>query len=287
MLTFTPDRPVQTPTPAATLLLLRTTVDASDIEVFCVRRHNKSAFLGGAVVFPGGKLDPDDSALDWRAVSNGVHARAAALAAPPPPLAWAVCACRESLEEAALLPCCNPLDDGAVRAVQQALAEGASLHEWLQRGAMMMDTASLHPFARWVTPEAEQRRFDAVFFLAAAPTRQLGHHDQRETTAGQWVTPTHLIGEHARGACFLAPPTLRALELLSAVRSVDAALALADQQSLAPICPKVISFDPLTLVLPGDSQHPIAEARVAGPTRFIMRDGNLYSSADPNRPPQA
>jgi 8-oxo-dGTP pyrophosphatase MutT (NUDIX family) len=49
------------PRPAATVVLLR---DADEgLEVLMIRRHAQSDVLGGAYVFPGGKLDPADSEI--------------------------------------------------------------------------------------------------------------------------------------------------------------------------------------------------------------------------------
>jgi 8-oxo-dGTP pyrophosphatase MutT (NUDIX family) len=45
---------------AATLLLLRDT--AAGFEVLMITRHAETVFAGGAAVFPGGRLDPEDAA---------------------------------------------------------------------------------------------------------------------------------------------------------------------------------------------------------------------------------
>ena len=60
---MTEDKPVPSPAvPAATILLLR---DATDgLEVFMVVRHHQIDFASGALVFPGGKADPQDFAED-------------------------------------------------------------------------------------------------------------------------------------------------------------------------------------------------------------------------------
>jgi 8-oxo-dGTP pyrophosphatase MutT (NUDIX family) len=88
---------------AATLVVVRDAAGGG-AEVFCVERQ-RVGFLGGAVVFPGGKLDPADLDVGWRAIASPpVH--------PAPPWArdeatvWglAIAACREALEEAAILP---------------------------------------------------------------------------------------------------------------------------------------------------------------------------------------
>ena len=56
MLNFDKDREPVTPKDAATLLVLRDAAGGG-VEIFCVRRHAKSAFMGGVVVFPGGDYE--------------------------------------------------------------------------------------------------------------------------------------------------------------------------------------------------------------------------------------
>ena len=53
------------PRPAATVVMLRDTVDG--MEVFLLKRHGLSDVLGGAYVFPGGKVDASDAQLDMQA----------------------------------------------------------------------------------------------------------------------------------------------------------------------------------------------------------------------------
>jgi hypothetical protein len=93
-----------------------------------------------------------------------------------------------------------------------------------------------------------------------------------------WARPADVLARSARGDIFLAPPTTRTLELLADVPSVAAALALAAEQSLLPICPLFVpdARAPF-LALPGDPQHPVRERRVAGPTRFVLRGARFVS----------
>ena len=55
---MTADAFVADPRPAATVVLLRDS--AHGPEVFLVRRHESTAFMGGAHVFPGGRVDAAD-----------------------------------------------------------------------------------------------------------------------------------------------------------------------------------------------------------------------------------
>ena len=54
--------PTAPPRDAATVVILRD--GAQGLEVFLVKRHGLSDVLGGAYVFPGGKLDAADCAPD-------------------------------------------------------------------------------------------------------------------------------------------------------------------------------------------------------------------------------
>ena len=50
-----------TPRDAATIIMLRD--GAAGLEVFLLKRHSASEVLGGAYVFPGGKVDAADSTI--------------------------------------------------------------------------------------------------------------------------------------------------------------------------------------------------------------------------------
>lgn len=277
MLKLDKDREPVPPKDAATLLVLRD-ADGGGIEIFCVRRHAKSAFMGGVVVFPGGKLDAADGSDALRDRSDGAHARAMIFAEDEAHAhALAICACRESLEEAAILPATPSPNAERAEALRKTLEADADFSALLAAEELSLTTANLVPFARWVTPAAEARRYDARFFLTALPEGQEGKHDDRETTSSVWATPKRLLEAFMAGDLFLAPPTVRALEILGEARDTAAAIALCAEQSLAPICPELVRVDPPTLALPGDPEHSVSEAAVSGPTRFVLRDGKFIS----------
>ena len=64
-----------TPLDASTVLLIRDSDDG--IEVFMVVRHSKADFASGALVFPGGKVDPDadaDTLASWQRAIDAIAA---------------------------------------------------------------------------------------------------------------------------------------------------------------------------------------------------------------------
>ena len=285
MLNFDPNRELAAPRDAATVIVIRD--GAAGIEAFFVLRHPRSSFLGGAVVFPGGKVDAADADDAWEGLVGEPHPRSIAfVSASASARALAIAACRETLEEAGIVPLDSPIADlDALRAELAAPADvgggpGALAGALARRGRTLAPGA-LVPFARWVTPAAEQRRFDARFYLLVLPPFQVGKHDDHETTMSFWDRPANVLARFMAGEIFLAPPTTRTLELLAAAGDVRGALALADEQSLQPICPTFVASDPPYLALPGDPSHEVPERRIAGPTRFVLHDGRFASEGAP------
>jgi 8-oxo-dGTP pyrophosphatase MutT (NUDIX family) len=284
------------PAPAATVVVLRQIADlpsaprsSAGLEVFCVRRHQRSGFLGGAVVFPGGKVDVADTLPIWTELAGKAHPRIAALAgagedALASVRALAVAACREMLEEAGIVPVDPPASMEVVEALRKEAGgrDHAVFPAALAQRGLRLTLEKLVPWARWITPTAEPRRFDARFFLLELPLGQVGRHDDHETTMSFWAPPAEVLDRAARGEIFLAPPTSRTLELLAGVSSVAGAVALAAEQSLRPICPLFVP-DPAApfLALPGDPAHAVRERAVAGPTRFVLREGRFVSEEPP------
>jgi 8-oxo-dGTP pyrophosphatase MutT (NUDIX family) len=263
LLNFDFTQPPAVPKDAATLVLLRD--GGEGLEVFCVERHRESSFMGGALVFPGGKVDEGDRDPAWQGLlmppREGVRQDIA------------LAACRESLEEAAILPVSGALTHDEALVFRQALATGPDfLRSALKARGLLIDLSCLVPFARWITPEPEVRRFDARFFMLRAPEGQAGAHDTHETMASFWETPRDVLARFDAGGVQLAPPTHRTLEILSAHTTVDAALAAAEMACLDPICPVLIDYDgTMALTLPGDPEHPQATPLVAGRTRYVLR----------------
>lgn len=273
MLDLKLDREGVPPKPAATLILVRDAEGGDAIEVFCVQRSGKSAFMGGAIVFPGGKVDPSDSEDGW--LEHVVDA-------DPDLRAHRIAACRESLEEAAILPVDGgALGDAELESLRRTHADDkTALRAFLSSRGLRIDLRALHPFSRWITPTAESRRYDTFFFVAKAPEGQSGAHDQTETTASFWATPAEVLRRFATGEVQLAPPTHRTLDVLSACKNAGDVLTLASRANLDPICPRLVAQgDTMALVLPGDPEHDVRETRTAGTTRYVLR-GERWRSED-------
>ena len=289
------DREAVPPKDAATIILVRNATGGG-VEVFCVERSKQSRFLGGAIVFPGGKLDASDASEEWAPLVTGVRAPARPGEVPftndeAHLRAIAIAACRETLEEAAMLHVTgapNRVTQDELFALRTRLAaDGSALRGFLVERNLRLDLEALHPLARWVTPVAEARRYDARFFVAVAPDGQVGAHDEHETMASFWATPAEVLRRWEAGEVQVAPPTHRTLALLASCTSTDGVLALAAQSCLDPICPRVVQQkegeqQTLALTLPGDPEHDVRERRVPGPSRYVLR-GERWVAEDAPR----
>ena len=264
MLDLDPTREGTTPRDAATLLLLRDA--ASGMEVFCVERNKKSRFLGGAIVFPGGRVEDADRE---GATGEDDHLR--------------VAACRETLEEAAILIVNGIVShDDALALRERAKGDPAAIRAFLTERNLHWATKALVPLSRWITPKVESRRFDARFYVARAPEGQLGAHDMTETMASFWDTPKKILARFDASEIQLAPPTHRILQILAECNDVAAAFARARASSLDPICPELVQQEgTMALVLPGDPQHSIKQPRIAGPSRYVLRNEHWRAESAP------
>jgi 8-oxo-dGTP pyrophosphatase MutT (NUDIX family) len=235
--------------------------------VFLVRRHDNVAFMGGAYVFPGGRVDEADRALGD---ANAFHAAAV----------------RELFEEAGILLARRPggervaLDgaDEAARfhAYRSALADGSrTLADVLSGEGLEPDFNALVLFAHWVTPEIEIKRFDTRFFVTVVPPQQVAVHDERETTHGEWMDPADAVERCRRDEIALPPPTWTTLRGLARFSTVDEALEWARAQRVVSVQPGFVRNDELTmLTLPGDPTYPPIEGfETPEETRFILAGG--------------
>ena len=263
---------------AATVVLLR---DApTGLEVFLIKRSGLSDVLGGAYVFPGGKLDAADVLTDMTArIDQAPQALHAALNEPAlghhAAAALYVAALREAFEESGVLFAENANLDVTAKAAA-LLKNGHSFPAILAQLGLRLQTQHVQPWSRWITPKlasVSTKRFDTRFFIAAVPTHQTAVHDNFEATESVWLSPRAALEEYWRGGIALAPPQIMSLAHLSHHRSVASALLEARSKPPAVIEPEPFDFEGLrTITYPGDAQHSIRERSLPGPTRLCYRN---------------
>ncbi|MGB5695619.1 MAG: hypothetical protein WBM46_08210 [Polyangiales bacterium] len=274
----------QTIAAASTVIVLR---EASEgFETFMLCRHQQSGFMGGAHVFPGGKVDADDREPFWRdRVDRPAEEITAQLGETDVEsgLALLVAAVRETFEESGVL-LGTARTDVDLRAARERLNGGVSFTDLAQEMGLTLDSTALTPYARWVTPKMESRRFDTRFYVALLPEGQIATHDGTETTSARWLRPLSAIDDMLKGRIKLAPPTVRTLQWLMGFG--DAKSAIDDASSRMPplVRPRIVAGPGgWFLALPGDPEHPEREPALPGATRMVLEDGAWRDAAPPVR----
>ncbi|MEV7966473.1 NUDIX hydrolase [Sphaerisporangium sp. NPDC088356] len=251
---------------AATVVLLRRIQDlggpgeASSLEVYMIRRKAGMAFAAGAYVFPGGSVDPRDAdqAVAWAGPAPEIWGRV--FGADTNTARGLVCAAvRETFEESGVL-LAGPSADTVVadttgddwEADREALIDRRlSLGDFLNKRGLVLRADLLRPWAHWITPEVEHKRFDTRFFVAAMPPGQRTRDVGGEADEVAWLRPARALGRAKEGQIFLMPPTLRTLTELAAYDDVAAVLAC--EREIVTFQPRAAEVDgEMWLVIPGE-----------------------------------
>ena len=239
------------PIPAATLVLVREAGAGGPPELLMVERASGMAFAGGALVFPGGRIDPADHDLAERFGLPDGGARIAAI--------------RETIEETAVAVGVQPLPSFEdTIALQRGLVADRSFGELLAEAGLLLDPAALTPLARWLPNFHVTRRFDTLFFVAAAPAG-----DWRPTVfAGEcsgayWLTAADALERERSGEARLIFPTRRNLERLARHRGFEAIRADAQAHPIEPITPWVEERDGEKFItIPSGLGYPVTREKL-------------------------
>ena len=219
------------PIPAATLVLVRDAASGGPPELLMVERASGMAFAGGALVFPGGRIDPADRALaEPFGLADG-GARVAAI--------------RETIEETAVAVGVRPLPSFEdVIAMQRELVADRPFGELLGKAGLKLDLATLTPLACWLPNFHVTRRFDTLFFVAAAPP---GDWQPTvipgECSGAYWLSAADALDRERSGDAQLIFPTRRNLERLARHDSFAGMRADAQSYPIEPITPWVEEYD--------------------------------------------
>lgn len=288
------DVPPPAPLHSSTVILVRDR-GADPFQVFLMQRHRAQKFMGGAYVFPGGKLDPQDEAMGERPGSHGLDADLARRQLQEPDLRDGTAlglfftAVRETFEEAGVLlarDSCGDLlafreGETAGRYARHRLRiyeKKVSLGELAAHEGLTYALDLLVPYAHWITPEVESRRFDTRFFLCRHPSGQAPFHANLEMTRSFWTPPADALREHEAGRLLLMPPTLKTLEELSAFATIEDLFSHATRRTIHPIMPEAFSFPGgFGVRLPHDPEYTTSAYkqphRPGEPSRIVMQDG--------------
>lgn len=240
-----------------------------DIQVLMLRRSAAMEFAPGAYVFPGGSVDPADygTEVGWQGPS--AEEFGARLGASPEVARALVCAAvRETFEESGVLFAGAPGGEPPIaasgpswQADRMAVAAGTlPLAELLGRRGLVLRADLLVPWARWITPEGETRRFDARFFAAALPDGQVAVGHEAEADHVAWLRPADAIDAAKAGEMMLLPPTATTLNDFASAVAAGAGLAdiLGTRRSITPVQPRlVLEGGAPWLVIPEGVDYPL------------------------------
>ncbi len=262
-----------TPKKAATVILLRDD-GPKGFDVFLLKRHPKSSFMGGNYVYPGGRVDRNDGSEELYSRSKGMTLEEAqknlrGTFSPEESLAHWIAAIRELFEESGVLlaydqkgnlvELTNRQERERFLHYRKLLQEGKiSFGEMAQKENLVLALDQLHYYAHWITPEAQPQRFDTRFFLTRCPLGQEASPDQKETTAGIWLTPQKALEQNLKGDVILSPPTLKTLEDLSRFKTIDHIFHSLKKDVIQPILPILTRISHTTLIIfPWDPEYEI------------------------------
>lgn len=295
-----------TPKKATTVILLRE-CDPEGLEVFLLKRHEKSSFMGGNFVYPGGRVDREDGSLELCSYSRGTtfedaHRMLGRTLSPEESFAHWIAGIRELFEEAGILLAYDHTGNPFEYKNEEDRRRFIDYRDQLQKGKIticqiakesniLLALDQLYYYAHWITPEARSERFDTRFFLARHPEGQEASYDQKETTEGIWIAPRKALEENSKGKMALSPPTLKTLEDFSRFETVEEVFDSLKEKNIQPILPILtkITNEP-TILLPEDQEYEIfqrGEIPVSinhgrpsqlsdNTTRLILREGIWY-----------
>jgi 8-oxo-dGTP pyrophosphatase MutT (NUDIX family) len=170
------------------------------LEVLVLERSASSRFLPGYVAFPGGSVDPGDTALAERWFGDAKDSARA-------------CAVRELLEEVGLALVADGLAEAGGRSLD-ALAIAPPLAEQLTE------------VAHWIAPAEVPVRFDARYYAVRAPIGLRVVPDGGETADAWWVSPRELVEDWRAERRKLYWPTSYTMRAIADCASVEELLGL-------------------------------------------------------------
>ncbi len=160
----------------------------------------------------------------------------------------------------------------------------------------MLAADDLHPWAHWITPEVEPRRYDTHFFVARMPADQQARDISGETDDAAWWSPDAALQAERSGAMALMPPTLSIMLELADHASVAEVLAAAENRVIECVLPALVAdrgrlavqlsesgggavmSDVVTRLAPY-----VALVRAANPGPMTLDGTNTWILGDPSR----
>ncbi|MGK6356192.1 NUDIX hydrolase [Sphingomonas sp. DT-207] len=235
--------------PAATVIVMRDAASRAP-ELLMVERARAMSFAGGALVFPGGRVDPGDRLL------------AELLEGDPDELAARIAAVRETLEEAGVAVGLD-VAPGGIADLRRRLYAGEPIGALLAEYGATLALDRLVPFARWLPEGVRHKIFDTRFYLARAPEGAEPVVDGNENVRVFWASARAVLDAADAGDATIIFPTRRNLERLALFSSFEDAAADAVAHPLRTITPWIETRDDGEhLCIPDDLGYPVTAERL-------------------------
>lgn len=238
--------------PAATVVIFRHAAGGGPAEVLMVQRAKEMRFAGGAVVFPGGRIDEADRVLAAQLAPQFLADE------DPDIIAAKIAGIRETLEETGLaIAVTRAVSAQEARDARALLLETGLLAPVLERFGWTLALDTLAPFARWC-PQWNGA-FDTRFFLADLGTGAVEIAvDATENTRLFWTSAAGALEMADRGEISVIFPTRRNLERLAQFAGFAAVREHAEATPIATISPRHEDRDgEKYLVIPEGLGYPV------------------------------
>lgn len=235
--------------PAATVIVMREVLGGPP-ELLMVERARAMKFAGGALVFPGGRIDPGDRAL------------AALHPGDPDDIAARIAAVRETLEEAGVAVGLD-VDGAAIPELKRRVYAGEPLGALIEEAGGTLRLDALVPFARWLPHGMPHRLFDTRFYLARAPEGAAPMVDGNENVRVFWASARAVLDAADAGEATIIFPTRRNLERIALFGAFDEAVAHANAHPIRAVTPWIETRDGADhLCIPDDLGYPVTAERL-------------------------
>ena len=181
-------------------------------EVLLLRRNDRSGFVAGVHLYPGGAVDESDAHIPTSGVDDPVSLGELAVIDR---LAIAAVA-RECFEEAGILLAHSADGGWATEAHMRSFGSEEPFSDALRRLELTVPVHRFAPWGRWVTPIGAPRRYDTRFFIVESPPHAVIRVDGREIVHGDWWDPAAALAAERAGELRFVTPTRKTLERLAA-----------------------------------------------------------------------
>ncbi|TDC51476.1 NUDIX hydrolase [Jiangella ureilytica] len=132
-----------------------------------------------------------------------------------------------------------------------------AIRETHEETGVLLTPGDLVPWAHWITPRFEERRYDTWFYLAGLPHGQEAADVSGEASEVGWVRPADVLERAARGEVVMLPPTAVVLTSLLPFATVAEALAAGDGRPIETVVPGWLDDGAEVWgLLPDDPEYP-------------------------------